>query len=101
MNLWICIYLKIMNPDLKRFGLYRNHESSQLSKDSTCVYESNESSQILSTKAQKESLKINIPESLWIQASGLANPDPKDYIRGFVLEKKTKITRFVLIRKDW
>ncbi len=53
----------ITNPDLKRFGLYRDHESSQFSKDSTCFHESNKSSRILSTIAQNESLKIQIRES--------------------------------------
>jgi hypothetical protein len=53
----------ITNPDLKRFGLYRDHESSQFSKDSTCFHKSNESSRILSTMAQNESLKLEIRES--------------------------------------
>ncbi len=53
----------ITNPNLKRFGSYRDHESSQFSKDSTCFYESNESLRILSTMAQNESLKIEIRES--------------------------------------
>ncbi len=53
----------ITNPDLKRFGSYRDHESSQFSKDSTCFHESNESSQILSTMSQNESLKMEICES--------------------------------------
>jgi hypothetical protein len=53
----------ITNPNLKRFGSYRDHESSQFSKDSTYFHESNKSSQILSTKAQSESLKIEIRES--------------------------------------
>ncbi len=50
----------ITNPNLKRFGWYRDHESSQFSKDSTCFHESNESLQILSTMARNESLKIEI-----------------------------------------
>ena len=41
----------ITNPDLKRFGSYRDHESSQFSKDSTCFHESNKSLRILSTMA--------------------------------------------------
>jgi hypothetical protein len=50
----------ITNPDLKRFGSYRDHESSQFSKDSTCFHES---SRILSTMARNESLKIEIRKS--------------------------------------
>ncbi len=57
----------ITNPNLKRFGLYRDHKSSQFSKDSTCFHESNESLQILSTMAQNESLKIEIRESESLQ----------------------------------
>jgi hypothetical protein len=53
----------ITNPDLKRFGSYRDHESSQFSKDSTLFHESNESSRILCTIAQNKSLKIQIRES--------------------------------------
>jgi hypothetical protein len=53
----------ITNPNLKRFGSYRDHESSQFSKDSTSFHESNESSQILSTMARNESLKLEIRES--------------------------------------
>jgi hypothetical protein len=53
----------ITNPNLKRFGSYRDHESSQFSKDSTCFHESNESLRILSTMARNESLKIEIRES--------------------------------------
>jgi hypothetical protein len=73
----------ITNPDLKRFGLYHDHESSQFSKDSTCFHESNESSRILSTMAQNESLKLEIRESLRIlklriRESGFANPNLKD-----------------------
>ena len=63
----------ITNPDLKRFGSYRDHESNQFSKDSTCFHKSNESSRILSTIARNESLKIEICKSdslqilkLWI-----------------------------------
>jgi hypothetical protein len=52
--------LWITNPDLKRFGSYRDHESSQFSKDSTCFHES---LRILSTMTQNESLKIEIRES--------------------------------------
>jgi hypothetical protein len=62
----------ITNPDLKRFGSYRDHESSQLSKDSTCFHESNESLRILSTMAWNESLKIEIRES-----EILTNPDSR------------------------
>ncbi len=39
----------ITNPDFKRFGSYRDHESSQFSKDSAFFHESNESSQIFTT----------------------------------------------------
>ncbi len=100
--------LWITNPDLKRFGSYRDHESSQFSKDSTCFHESNESLRILSTMARNESLKIEIRESkslrilvLRIRESGFANPNLKDSFRGFVLWKqKSQITRFVSIRKD-
>ncbi len=53
----------ITNPDLKRFGAYRDHESSQFSKDSTRFHKSNESLPILSTMARNESLKIEIRES--------------------------------------
>ncbi len=53
----------ITNLDLKRFGSYRDHESSQFSKDSTCFHESNESLRILSTMARNESLKIEIRKS--------------------------------------
>ena len=84
-----------MNPDLKRFGLYHDHKSSQFSKDLTCFPEFDKTSRILSTKAQNESLKIKIRESRiltnpgWqIRESRFANPDPKDSIRGFVLEEK-------------
>ncbi len=63
----IWFVLSIMNWDLKRFGLYRDHKSSQLSKDSTCFHESNESLLIFSSIARNKSLKIKIPESLWIQ----------------------------------
>ncbi len=52
--------LSITNPDLKRFGLYCDHESNQFSKDLTCFHESNKYSRILSTIAQNESLKIKI-----------------------------------------
>ncbi len=94
-KIWFVLW--ITNPDLKRFGLYRDHKSSQFSKDSTCFHESNKSSQILSTMAQNESLKIKIRESRI-----LTNPDPKDLIRGFVSKKKIyQITRFVLFWKDW
>jgi hypothetical protein len=73
----------ITNPDLKRFGSYRDHESSQFSKDSTCFHESN------------KSLKIEIHES------GFANPNLKDSYRGLVSEKKnSQITRFVSFWKD-
>ncbi len=62
----------ITNPNLKRFGSYRYHESSQFSKDSTCFHESNKSSKNL-----------------------------KDLYRGFVSEKKnSQITRFVSFQKD-
>jgi hypothetical protein len=76
----------ITNPDLKRFGSYRDHQSSQFSKDSTCFHESNESLQILSTMARNESLKIEIheSESLRILGFGFANPNLKDSFRGFV-----------------
>ena len=98
----------ITNPNLKKFGSYRDHESSQFSKDSTCFHESNKSLWILSTMAQNESLKIEIRESeslqilkLWIRESGFANPNLKDLYRGFVSEKKnSQITRFVSFRKD-
>jgi hypothetical protein len=53
----------ITNPNLKRFGSYRDHESSQFSKDLTCFHKSNESLRILSTMARNESLKIEIRES--------------------------------------
>ena len=49
----------ITHPDLKRFGSYRDYESSQFSKDSTCFHESNKSLQILSTMAQnKGNMKV-------------------------------------------
>ncbi len=44
------------------FGVM-DQESSQFSEDSTCFHESNKSSQILSTIAQNESLKILICKS--------------------------------------
>ncbi len=98
----------ITNPDLKRFGSYRDHESSQFSKDSTCFHESNESLRILSTMARNQSLKIEIRESeslqilkLRICKSGFANPKLKDLYRGFVSEiKNSQITWFVSFRKD-
>jgi hypothetical protein len=98
----------ITNPDLKRFGSYRDHESSQFSKESTCFHKSNESSRILSTMARNKSLKIKIREfkslrilKLRIRKSGFANPNLKDSYRGFVSEKKnSQITRFVSFRKD-
>ncbi len=62
--------LLITNPDLKIFG---DHESSQLTKDSTCFQESNKFSWILITIAQNESLKIKICKSRI-----LTNPDPKN-----------------------
>jgi hypothetical protein len=77
----------ITNPNLKRFGSYRDHESSQFSKDSTCFHQSNESSRILSTMAQNESLKLEIRESESL-SFGFANPNLKDSYRGFVSEKK-------------
>ncbi len=87
--------LWITNPDLKRFGSYRDHESSQFSKDSTCFHESNKSLRILSTMAQNESLKIEIRKSeslrilkLRFCKSGFANLNLKDSYRGFVSEKK-------------
>ncbi len=55
--------LWIKNPDLKRLGSYRDHESSQFLKDPTCFHESNKSLRILSTIAQNESLKIEIRKS--------------------------------------
>ncbi len=64
----------ITNPDLKRFGFYRDHESREFSKDSTCFHESNESSRILSTMAQNESLQIEIRESESLSI-GFTNPD--------------------------
>jgi hypothetical protein len=85
----------ITNPNLKRFGWYRDHESSHFSKDLTCFHKSNESSRILSTMAQNKSLKLEIRESeslrilkLRIRESGFANPNLKDLYRGFVSEKK-------------
>ncbi len=85
----------ITNPDLKRFGSYRDHKYSQFSKDSTCFHESSKSSWILSTMARNESLKIEIckSESLWIlklriRESGFANSNLKDSYHGFVSEKK-------------
>ena len=85
----------VTNPDFKRFGLYHDHKSSQFSKDSTCFHESNESSQILSTKAPNQSLKIKICKSWflmnpgwWTRKSRFAIPDPKDLNHGFVLEKQ-------------
>ncbi len=93
----------ITNPNLKRFGSYRDHESSQFSKDSTCFHESNESLQILSTMERNQSLKIEIRKSeslqilkLRICKSRFANPNLKDLYRGFVSEiKNSQITRFV------
>jgi hypothetical protein len=85
----------ITNPNLKRFGSYRDHESSQFSKDSTCFHESNESLRNLSTMARNESLKIEIRKSeslqilkLRIRESGFVNPNLKDSYCGFVSEKK-------------
>ncbi len=96
-NFWFVLW--ITNPDLKRFGLYCDHESSQFSKDSTGFHESNESSQILSTMAQNESLKIKIRKSRILTNPGwqnrksrLANPDPKDLIRGSF--RKTKFPNY-------
>ncbi len=98
----------ITNPNLKRFGSYRDHESSQFSKVSTCYHESNESLRILSTMARNKSLKIEIRKSkslrilkLRICESGFANPNLKDSYRGFGSEKKnSQITRFISFRKD-
>jgi hypothetical protein len=90
----------ITNPDLKRFGLYRDHKSSQFSKDSTCFHESNESSRILSTMARNESLKIEIRESEslrilkhWIRKTGFIS---WICFGNFFFQ----ITRFVLFWKD-
>ncbi len=57
----------ITNPDFKRFGSYRDHESCQFSKDSTCFNESSESLRILSTMARNQSLKLEIRKSEYLQ----------------------------------
>ena len=92
----------LTNPDLFRIVDHKSFMFSKdsfrgfcfvdwFSKDSTCFYESYESLRILSTIAQKESLKIKIPESeslqifkVRIRESGFVNPNPKDSYRGFV-----------------
>ncbi len=82
-----------MNPDLKRFGSYCDHESSQFSKDSTCFHESNESLRILSTMARNKSLKIEIRESESLRILRFVS-----WIR--FGKKISQITRFVSFRKD-